>query len=157
MFLLVSLSKSKFFTRAALVQFVQHSFALVLLVQHSCRTRVARFSLVSLVPHSCCIRVARVWHSRCKLDQIFSKLQFHREENLKKQTTLEEQKCTKYIRGNVYFCIIVFSCLSSTKSCPRFLLVCLDQEIKGFYQISLENEVDFTDILNVSPNILAKN
>ena len=87
----------------------------------------------------------------------FSKLQFYREENLKKCTTFEEQKGTRYIRGNVYFGIIVFSCLSSTKPCLRFLLICFDREIKGFYQSSLWNEVDFMDIMNVSPNILAKN
>ena len=79
------------------------------------------------------------------------------EENLKKCTTFEEQKGTRYIRGNVYFGIIVFSCLSSTKPCLRFLLICFDREIKGFYQSSLGNEVDFTDIMNISPNILAKN
>ena len=28
---------------------------------------------------------------------------------------------------------------------------------KGFYQSSLENEVDFRDIMNISPNILTKN
>ena len=31
------------------------------------------------------------------------------------------------------------------------------REIKGFYQSSLGNEVDYRDIINVSPNILAKN
>ena len=60
MFLLVSLSKSKFFTRVALVSFVQHS----------CRQCSSHVAPVSLVSHSCCIRVARVWHSCCKLDQI---------------------------------------------------------------------------------------
>ena len=59
-----------------------------------------------------------------------------------------------YIRGNVYFGITVFSCLSSTKSCLEFVLICFDWEIKGFYQSSLGNEVDFTNIMNVSPNIL---
>ena len=86
-----------------------------------------------------------------------SKLQFYRKENLKKCTTFEEQKGTRYIRGNVYFGIIVFSCLSSTKPCLRFLLNCFVREIKGFYQSSLGNEVDFRDTMNVSPNILAKN
>ena len=76
---------------------------------------------------------------------------------MKKCTTFEEQKGTRYIRGNVYFGIIVFSCLSSTKPCLRFLLICFAREIKGFYQSSLGNEVDFMDIMNVSPNILAKN
>ena len=87
----------------------------------------------------------------------FSKLRFSRKENLKKCTSFEEQKGTRYIRGNVYFGIIVFSCLSSTKPCLRFLLICFAREIKGFYQSSLGNEVDFTNIMNVSPNILAKN
>ena len=56
-FLLVSLSKSKFFTCVALVS-------------HSCRQCSLRVSLVQFVSHLCCIRVARVWHSCCKLDQI---------------------------------------------------------------------------------------
>ena len=80
-----------------------------------------------------------------------------RKENLKKCTSFEEQKGTRYIRENVYFGIIIFSCLSSTKPCLRFLLNCFVREIKGFYQSSLGNEVDFRDIMNVSPNILAKN
>ena len=87
----------------------------------------------------------------------FSKLPFSRKENLNKCTNFEEQKGTRYIRGNVYIGIIVFSCLSSTKPCLRFLLNCFVREIKGFYQSSLGNEVDFRDIMNVSPNILAKN
>ena len=74
----------------------------------------------------------------------------------KKCTSFEEQKGTRYIRENVYFGIIIFSCLSSTKPCLRFLLNCFVREIKGFYQSSLGNEVDFRDIMNVSPNILAK-
>ena len=60
------------------------------------------------------------------------------------------------MRGNVYFDIFVFSCLSATKMCLRFLLNCFAQEIKAFYQRSLGNEVDFTNIMNVSPNNLAK-
>ena len=87
----------------------------------------------------------------------FSKLRFYRGENLKKCASFEEQKRTRYLRGNVYFGIIVFSCLLSTKLCLRFLLICFDREIEGFYQSSLGNEVDFRDIMNVSPNILAKN
>ena len=72
---------------------------------------------------------------------------------MKKCTSFEEQKVTRYIREN----IIVFSYLSATKLCLRFLLNCFVREIKGFYQSSLGNEVDFGDIMNVSPNILAKN
>ena len=51
-----------------------------------------------------------------------------------------------YIGTNVYFSIIVFSRLSSTKPCPRFLLSCFAREIKGFYQSSLENQVDFKNL-----------
>ena len=87
----------------------------------------------------------------------FSKLRFYRKENLKKFTTFEEQKGTGSIRGKVYFGIIVFNCLPSTKPCLRFLLICFDREIKDFYQSSSGNEVDFTDIMNVSSNILANN
>ena len=87
----------------------------------------------------------------------FSKLRFSLKENLKKCTSFEEQKGTRYIKGNVYFDIIIFSCLSPTKPCLRFLLICFAQEIKGFYQSSLGSEVDFMNIVNVSPNILAKN
>ena len=36
------------------------------------------------------------------------------------------------------------------------LLNCFVREIKGFYQSSLGNEIDFRDIMNVSPNMLAK-
>ena len=39
------------------------------------------------------------------------------EKKLKKCTSFEGQKGTMYIRGNVYFGIIVLSCLSSTKQC----------------------------------------
>ena len=87
----------------------------------------------------------------------FSKHRFSRKENLKKCTNFEEQKGTRYIRANVYVGIIVFSCLSSTKPCLRFLLNCFVREIKGFYQSFLGKEVDFRDIMNVSPNILATN
>ena len=35
--------------------------------------------------------------------------------------------------------------------------MCFAHEIKGFYQSSLGNVVDFTNIMNVFSNILAKN
>ena len=98
-----------------------------------------------------------VKHLLCYYEKLTTVSKLYREENLKKCTMSEEQKDTKYIRGNVYFGIIVFSCLLSTKLYLRFLLICFDREIEGFYQSSLGNEVDFTDIMNVSPNILAKN
>ena len=77
-----------------------------------------------------------------------------RKENLKKCTNFEEQKGTRYIWGNVYFGIIVFSCFLSTKPCLRFIFA---REIKVFYQSYLGNEADSKDVMSVSPNILAKN
>ena len=77
--------------------------------------------------------------------------------SLKKCNSFEEQKGTRYIRENLYFGIIIFSCLSSTKPCLRFLLNCFVRKIKGFCQSTLGNEVAFRDIMNVSLNILAKN
>ena len=84
----------------------------------------------------------------------FSKLPFSRKEILKKCANFEEKKGTRYIRGKVYVGIIVFSFLSSAN---RFLLNCFVREMKGFYQSSFGNEVDFRDIINVSSNILAEN
>ena len=91
------------------------------------------------------------------LFDVFKNLLFRKTDLLKICTSFEEQKGTGYTRENIYFGIIIFSYLSSTKPCLRFLLNCFVREIKGFYQSSLENEVDFRDIMNVSPNILAKN
>ena len=70
---------------------------------------------------------------------------------------MKSKKYTRYIRRNVNFGIIVFSSLSSTKSCLRFPRICFAWAINGFYQSSLGNEVDFRDIMNFSPNISAKN
>ena len=56
-FSLVSLSKSKFFTRVALVSY-------------SCRSCHTRFIHVALLLHSCCTRVTRIWHSYCRMGQI---------------------------------------------------------------------------------------
>ena len=78
-------------------------------------------------------------------------------ENLKKCTSFEEQKGTRYIWENLYFGITIFTCVSFTKPSLRFLLNFFVWEIKGFHQSSLANEVNFRDIMNISPNILAKN
>ena len=39
---------------------------------------------------------------------------------MKKCTSIEEEKGTRYIRKNAYFDIITFTCLLSTKPCLRF-------------------------------------
>ena len=101
----------------------------------------------------CFFSIEKKWRS-----QNLSEKYISRKENLKKCSNFEEQKGTRYIRESVYSGLIIFSCFSSTKCCLRFLLNCFVQEIKGFfYQSSLGNEVDFRDIMDVSPNILAKN
>ena len=73
MFLPVPLSKSKFFTRVALVSFMSHSYhtcvAPVLLVSHSYRTRVAS---VTFVLHSCRSCLALVLYIR--LDHIYNSI-----------------------------------------------------------------------------------
>ena len=76
---------------------------------------------------------------------------------MKKCTSFEGEKGTRHIQGNVCFGIIVFIFLSSSKPCLGFLLICFAREIKCFYQSSLGNNVDFRDIMNVSPSILPKN
>ena len=63
----------------------------------------------------------------------------------------------KVYSGEIYIGIIVFSWLSSTKACFRFLLNCFVRDIKGFYSSSFRNEVDFRVIMNASLNIFAKN
>ena len=87
----------------------------------------------------------------------FSKLQFSWKENLKKCTSFEEQKDTRYVRGNVFLALsssAIFPLQNRVSDC---LLFCFAWEMKGFYRSFLENEVDFTDIMNVSSNILAEN
>ena len=66
---------------------------------------------------------------------------------MKKCTSLEEQKGTRYIQENFFLALLSL----------RFLLNCLVLEIKGIYQSSLGNEVDFRGMMNFSPNILPKN
>ena len=69
---------------------------------------------------------------------------------------MKSQKGTRYIRVNVYFGIIVFSCFSSTKLYLRFLLICFAKEKKSFYQGFFGNEVYFRDIMTVSLRIFKK-
>ena len=50
--------------------------------------------------------------------------------------TFSTAKGTKYIQENLYFGIIIFSCLSSTKPCFRFLLNCFLRDIrKAFFSV----------------------
>ena len=72
---------------------------------------------------------------------------------LRNALALKIKKVQDIFGKTFIFGIIIFSCLFSTKSGLRFQV----RELKGFYQSSIGNEVDFWDIMNVSPNILAKN
>ena len=83
------------------------------------------------------------------------KIHFSWKENLKKCSSFEEQKSARCIRGNIYSDIIVLSSFSSTKRCLEFIEICFTREKKCFYQISWGNEVNFTNMMYVSPKISA--
>ena len=53
--------------------------------------------------------------------------------------------------------VLLSSAVFRLQNCLKFLLICFAREIKSFYRSSLGNEVDFRDIMNLSPNVLAKN
>ena len=59
---------------------------------------------------------------------------------------LKRKKVQGIFWENVYFAIIIFSSLWSTKIYLRFLLNFFVREIKDFYWSSLVNEVDFKDV-----------
>ena len=55
--------------------------------------------------------------------KLFGKVNFS-ERKFEEMPSFEGQKDTRHIQGNVYFGIIVFSSLLSTKPCLRSLLIC---------------------------------
>ena len=57
----------------------------------------------------------------------------------------------------MFILALLSSAVFPLQNCLRFLLISFVWEIKGFYQSSLGNKVVFRDIMNVFPNILAKN
>ena len=61
------------------------------------------------------------------------------------------------ILGETFILALLSSAVFLLQNGVRFFQISFVREIKGFYQIFLGNEVDFSDIINVSPNILAKN
>ena len=67
---------------------------------------------------------------------------------------------SKKVQGifwETFISALLSSAVFRLQNCRRFLVNCFAREIKGFYRSSLGNEVDFMDVMNVSPNILAKN
>ena len=65
------------------------------------------------------------------------------ERTFEEMHNFEKQKSTCIFGGNMFLALF-----SSTVFRP---------DIKGFYQGYLGNEVDYRDLMNVSPNILTKN
>ena len=94
---------------------------LILIIKHNRKVNFHLFNRIISIP----------FISSAKFKTCFSW-----KENFKKCTGFEEQKAARYFRENVYFGIIVFSCLSPTKPCHKFLLICFAWEIKHFYEIS---------------------
>ena len=68
-----------------------------------------------------------------------------------------KSKKVQGIFGNIFMLALSSSAVFRLQNCLRFLLCCFVGEIKGFYQSSLGNEIDLKNIINFSPNILAKN
>ena len=87
----------------------------------------------------------------------FSKTLISSERKFEEMHYLWRSKRYKVYSGKNLFWHYRLQLSSSANSCLRFRLICFDRAKKGFYESSLGNEVDFTDIMNVSPNILAKN
>ena len=86
--------------------------------------------------------------------------QFSPKDNLRKRPnalTLKSKKI-KGTFGGTFILALSSSAVFGLQNCVSdFFCIVLFEGIKGFYQSSLGNEVDFRDIMNVSPNILAKN
>ena len=74
----------------------------------------------------------------------------------KKCTSYEEQKGVS-IFWETFIMALLSSAVFCLQSRVRFVLICFNPEIKGFYQSFLGNETDFKDIMNLFTNILAKN
>ena len=86
-----------------------------------------------------------------------------------RKTSFPEKKiCTRNAQAmkskkvsGIFWETFIMALLSSAVFClqsrVRFVLICFNPEIKGFYQSFLGNETDFRDIMNLFTNILAKN
>ena len=75
---------------------------------------------------------------------------------MKKCTSFEEQKGTRYIRRKVYFLELLSLAVFRLENRLSDFFNLFAREIKSFYQSYFGNEIDFRDIMNVFPNILAK-
>ena len=85
-----------------------------------------------------------------------SKLRFSQKDNLKKCTSFEEQRNKVYSRKRLFWHFhLQLSFVYKTVSQIYFNLFC--SEDKRDLSEFLGNKIDFTNIMNVNPNVLAKN
>ena len=75
------------------------------------------------------------WSSIFYLEKHVLKSLFSWNENWKKCTSFEEQKCSRYIQVSL-----------SSAVFHQQILICFAQEVKSFHQTSLGNEFDSTDM-----------
>ena len=68
-----------------------------------------------------------------------------------------KSKKVQCIFWETFISALLSSAVFRLRNCRRFLVNCFAREIKGFYRSSLGNEIDFMDVMKVSPNILDKN
>ena len=94
---------------------------------------------------------------KAKRYKVYSGKGFFSERKLEEMHQLWRAIRYKVYSGKVFFGVIIIRCLCRLNRVFRFLLNYFVQEIKGFYQSSLGGEVNFRDIMNVYPNIFAKN
>ena len=85
--------------------------------------------------------------------QNLSEKKFLRKKIWKNALALKSKKVPVIFRETLILGLLSSAVFNSTKPCLRFLLICFAQNIKAFYHRSSGNEVDFRDIMNVSPNI----
>ena len=70
---------------------------------------------------------------------------------------LKSKKVQGIFGKNFILALLSSAVFHLQNSVSDFFLKCFVRVIKGFYRSFLGNEADFRDIMNISPNILAKN
>ena len=86
----------------------------------------------------------------------FRKSKFLRKKIWRIALALKSKKVQVIFR-ETFILVLLPSAVLCLQNCLRFLLICFAWVIKSFYQSFLGNEVDFRDMMDVFPNILAKN
>ena len=78
-------------------------------------------------------------------------------EKIWKNALALKRKKVQGIFGETFDLALLSSAVFCLQNCLIFLLICFGQETKCFCQSYLGNEVDFSDIMTIFPNILTKN